>query len=278
MAIIHAPLRIRLLHDIAERILSREDVRHRALPFSPFEEEIEYGAAAYHFAHTAKVYAPLTIESDIEYPAALLALRGLPAPQPERHRDHALSLMEPTDPLALVRRRYGMLREYRGSVTGNPYPALIEIFAEIREGGFTDKQIAAETLKVFQGTPPLEVNPVLGGFLGDLVWLLFGLEPARNAATVLTTPMMLELIHSQGMRFDEFFEDARYQIGLGGGLYPMSVPGAGGDAPEVIDEVAAREAMLLRIWAQARHFTNREEAGLLSLAQAVYPPSGDAHA
>lgn len=217
-----------LLHKVAKGVLDSDPVQDAMMDLSPLDEEMEYDPAIIDFSDKAKPEIEMELDSEVAYPAAVLALRQM---------TDIAAAEEATG----FRPRFGIGDEVvkstvrvstKGSRTdfihahsqGGSYPALSKELAKL---DMSDQEIAAGIRSIVQGQDPSKVSEENGPLLADLAALFFVTEPSRNQATVATAPMMLDLIENHGMSFQQFLDDKKFDTnGLGGGLFPMSFRGA----------------------------------------------------
>jgi hypothetical protein len=109
---------------------------------------------------------------------------------------------------------------------GGSYQALSNHIDAIKKDyGLSDADLANSVAKIFNGAKPDEaINPELAPFAADLTWLLFGVEVERNPATMITSAMVVDMISSGKMSFQDAL--AADGMNLGGGMFPMSFQGA----------------------------------------------------
>lgn len=174
---------------------------------------------------------------------------------------------------------------------GGSYPHLVTVVDKYKEKlGLEDADIAADIQNALQNKPLSLQDEAYEKFVARMTWLLFGTESGRNPVTLLTAPMMLDMIQKNpDMTFATFLDDKQFdanQPSKGGGLFPMSFKGAvpasrsiyednrypgPKGTPEDIAEMEARETALLNAWAKQNKIKQQDiPKALGKLAEKTY--------
>lgn len=150
-----------------------------------------------------------------------------------------------------------------------------------KENGLKDADVANDIMKTFKGEEITNGDDAYKQFLARTTYLLFVTESSRNPATLLTTPMMLDMVSSGDKSFKEFLNDPAYKDEkLAGGLFPMSFvgavpasrsvgspyPGPTGSRKEVA-QYTEREAEFLEAWAEKQGIDPTDQAAVMAAAK-----------
>ncbi len=174
---------------------------------------------------------------------------------------------------------------------GGSYPHLVGVIDKYKDNlGIDDAQVAADIQNALQNKPLSQQDEAYEKFVARMTWLLFGTESGRNPATLLTAPIMLDMIKKNpDMSFETFLNDSSFDASKpskGGGLFPMSFKGAvpasrslyednrypgPKGAPDEIAEMEARETALLEAWAKQNKIKPKDvPKALAKLAENTY--------
>jgi hypothetical protein len=247
------------LQAIGEQILASDVVQKAYNSLAPLED----------------APAELTLDGPPTYPAAVLYYREMVEGAMEEGGGSIRSRLEIGEETvkatvrATAKSRIDFVHMHS---KGGSYKALSNHIDRIKyDYGMTDADLAKAVDQVLQGASPSEVvDPDLAPFVADLTWLFYGVETARNPATLVTSAMTMDLIKSGNLSFADALAVPGQK--MGGGVFPMSFQGATrasryfpnvkevypGPDPSVqeANELCAREAALVDRWLKSQPPSN----------------------
>jgi hypothetical protein len=290
MATFSCPIRT-ALYKAAKALLEHPQVAAARLPFTAPNDDNFYETPMDAFDREVTPNVEVTLDSPIDYPRAIIDFQDMleVLDNPDKMQARIVINDKPVTVSYKVTES-GAFTETVAFGPGGSYAHLSGVINNQKKNlGLTDAQIASDISNALQGNPLSKQDEAYEKFVARMTWLLFGTESGRNPATLLTAPMMLDLIQNNNMTFANFLNDDNYDVAdpsKGGGLFPMSFKGAvpasrslypgnryagpAGSAEEMA-EMASRETALLRLWSDAKGVPpNQAGPALAELARKTY--------